>query len=613
MVSKARHTSDHELYNGTTTERFKLIRDDNGSAMYNVENFVPNYRNPLKIIQSNWIDGHGQYEVNPISSQNGTNTAYLEGQSIDTTQDGVVFLGPLITTVGTVDAAVVGFYWYKAQSKWMCWSATNAYVYSTTWTVTTTALSGVTAMAEYDGVLYAAMGASTLYYYSTTGTTWTQTDLTDGYANGFLVAPNTAGTQNVLWKFKTPNEISNTTNGKTVAASGVQWETATFVGDTSHNITNISLHNNKILIGKGDNLFELDSGGGVHPLRPDLKTNASTNNFKYVCEWQTSTYHSEERGGGEISAYDTYNPVWPLQDAQNIGKIGDTVGIASDKNWLYWGVKEPTNYIIYKGRETVSGNRLIWQWCSWIFLSTSVCGAIAVCQHSTTDRRLWFGYGTTNTGYVILSDDPLADTAARFTTSGWVRMSYDYGTNPMFDKMLQSSVVDVAGLASGVTLQIKYRSDTGSATECVATGTFGTTNGIVEKNFSAALTGKRIQFEIWLASGTSTVTPQVRYFEAKGIEKPTTVKYHNATYAIGDEPTNRAETLRSFFRTARTTTTLLKFADLRYDGTTGGTAGTDYVYCVIEPDFPREVEIVHEKDGRVELGIQIKLREVSFS
>lgn len=692
MVSRQRHGSaDHELYNGTSTDRFKLIRDDNNSAMYSVENFVPEYRNPFRIIQQNWIGGHGQYRISPQASQNGATTAYFEGQSIDTTHDGVVFLGPAIATVQenddtALDSAVAGFYWYKTGSKWVCWTAGKVYFYATDdtsvdtneavdasetgidvtpdattaipvnsiilidselmqvnatgttltvtrgyggttaathnintsiylykWDAATTTLAGVTAMAEYNGVLYAGMGASTKYYYSTDADTWTQTDLTDGYANGFCVAPNADGTQNVLWKFKTANEVSSTTDGRTVAAGGVQWTSPTYVGDTSHNITNIFYHNDKLRVGKADNLFELDSSGGVHALRNDLKQNPSTNNYKYICEWQTSMYHSEERGGGEIGISDTYAPVWPLQDVENIGKVGDTIGIASDKNWLYWAVDEGTNNIIYKGRETVVGNKLVWQWCPWIFLSTNACSAIAVCQHSTTDRRLWFGYGT-STGYVILSDDPLTDSAARFTTSGWLRGSYDYGTNPIFDKMVQSCVVDVAGLASGETLQIKYRKDTDtSATECVATATFGTTNGTVEKNFSSALACKRIQFEIWLASDTCTATPQVRYFEVKGVEKPTTVRYHSCVYAIGDEPTNRADTLRSFFRTCRTSTTLLKFADLRYNGTTGGTAGTDYVYAVLEPDYPQEVEIVHRKDGSIEMGIRVKFREVSFS
>ncbi len=124
----------------------------------------------------------------------------------------------------------------------------------------------------------------------------------------------------------------------------------------------------------------------------------------------------------------------------------------------------------------------------------------------------------------------------------------------------------------------------------------------------------RIQFEIDLASNTSTSTPQVSYFQAKGIEKPTTTRIHEAVYSIGDEPTTRAKTLRDLLRTARTSTSLIKFADLRYNGTTGGMAGTDFVYVILEPGFPQEVEVFHRDKGSTpELGLRVRMREVSFT
>ena len=112
-----------------------------------------------------------------------------------------------------------------------------------------------------------------------------------------------------------------------------------------------NLQNNKLMVGKEDNLFHVDSNGGVHPFRDDLKINSSTNNYKYVAEWQTSVYHSEARGMAEITAYNSYDVMGPLFGIDDINKVGDIVGMAGDKDWLYVAVDEGTNTIIYKGRE----------------------------------------------------------------------------------------------------------------------------------------------------------------------------------------------------------------------------------------------------------------------
>ena len=108
-----------------------------------------------------------------------------------------------------------GSNWSLAHATWLFkeYSSTT----SSTWSAATTTLAGVTDLVEYNGIMYAAMGASTKYYYSADGNTWAQSDLDDGYANGFLVTRSADGTESLLWKFKTPNEVSSTSDGRTVA------------------------------------------------------------------------------------------------------------------------------------------------------------------------------------------------------------------------------------------------------------------------------------------------------------------------------------------------------------------------------------------------------------
>jgi hypothetical protein len=676
-------TSDHELKVGSTTKKLNIMRDKNGGAMYSVQENIPQYRDPLIFTMKDWKGGHGQYEFL-------NDDVYYDGQSIDTTQDGKIFLGPMITQVGVgattaLDATVQGFYWYAAQAKLMCWTTNHMYYWDSGTGFWVEAEDFSTAVIydviEYNGILYVALGASTKYQYSSDATTYTATDLTDGYAVKFFNSPNAAGTANVLWKAKTTNEISSTSDGRTVAGGGVQWSTAAYIGDTSNNITNIFMNGDNLLIGRTDNLFNYDNDGGVHPLMGDLIHNRSTNNFKYVTQYQTATYFSLSAGLGELVGLSTYRPMGPLNYIGDIGKAGSCVGLTSDTDYLYVAMDEGTNTHIYKGREVRRKDKLRWEWCPWVFLGTNECTAIKVVQHSTTDKRLWFSYGS-YTGYVSIYDNPLADSNARFAPSGFIRFSYDYGTNPYFDKLWQSIVTETSSCSATVNVTPKYRKN--AETSMTALTSAIITNGVVKTNLTAEVSGNRIQFELDLTNreptttyaadattSTTTIvdsqltsdttdyykpayvynttlglsglisaynkttktithatitgqaagntyyvafsasTPVITFFEARGIEKPETVRIHDVTYLIGDTPTKRTETLRTFLRGARTNTSLIKFADLRYGDSTE--AGTNYIWVVLLPGSPEEVEILNEKLRQPELGLRCKFKEVSYT
>lgn len=609
---------DHELKIGTTTDQFTLIRDDNGVAMYQVIEEIPRYEPNLTFEQTNWINGHGQFEFEDKN-------AYFEGQSIDTTQDGRIFLGPEITEVQEhgspdtdLDSAPVCFLWSVTATKWLVATAGEIYLYDPTdndWDEATTEVTGVTDMKEFNGYIFAARGSLTAYVYSTNGTDWTTVDtLADLYAEHFFVSVNADGTANVLWK-SVGNQLKSNTSG---ISTGAEWSSAAYIGDSGEDITNTFLINDELLIGKADNLYHYDSGGGLHPYMDDLKIARSTNNFKYVAYWQAGVYFSRGTGLGEITASATFDPMGPLTDIDDIGKVGVCVGLTADADWIYTAYDEGTNTHIYKMREVATSRGLKWQRCPWVFLGTEACATIAVCQHPTKGKMLWFGYGN-STGYVILTDNPTADSTARFCTSGFLRMSYTYGTDPNWDKLWQSAVIEQTRYNSGAetvastgeTVQLKYRVDSiTAAAEIIAAYN---TAGVVNTNFTSALNGKRICFELHLASDTNTATPAVTYFQAKGVEKPTTVRIHEAYYSIGDKPSDRAKTIRTLLRTARTSTTLVKFADLRYGQKTSGTSSGDYVWCVMQPGFPKEVEVKHEKGRQPELAIQVRLQEVSFT
>src|SRR3990167_479997 len=153
------HTNDHELNIDGTAYQFLLARDDSNRAMYQVIEDVPQYQANLRFTQTDWQGGHGQYRYE-------NQDLYFEGQSIDTTQKGCVFLGAEITEVrddtNELDSAPVGFFWSETASKWLCFTAGKVFLYDgTDWDAATTTLARVTQMVEMNGIIYAARGQAT--------------------------------------------------------------------------------------------------------------------------------------------------------------------------------------------------------------------------------------------------------------------------------------------------------------------------------------------------------------------------------------------------------------------------------------------------------------------
>ncbi len=599
-------TYDHEVLIGSTKRGLTLARDQNGQAMQSIVEKVLEYQDPLYFTQSTWSGGHGQFDfVRPDQ--------YFDGQSIDTTIEGKIFLGPLINVVDEdndtdLDSPPVCFYWFRAAGLLLMATANKIYhLDAGGWDLATTVdatVVGVVQFCEYNGVCYAATGSSIAYVTSTDGLTWTACTLANHHCQGFFVAPNPAGTQDILWKWGQPNQITYTTDGTN---AGVAWSSPAYIGNTSSNIINMFMTNNYLMIGKTDGLFYYDSDGGVHPIMPELETYRSVNNFKYAVGWQTGSYFSLGTGLAEITSFNSFDTVGPLSKIDDISKVGTVIGLTSEKEWIYCIVDEGTNNIIYKGREITREGETRWIWCPWVFLSTNACTTCLVVQHTATDRRLWFGYGA-NTAYVILTDNPLADSAARFAPSGWIRMSYESGTNIAYDKMFQQPIVtETAACTANLTVTPKYRKD--AETSMTALTTAITTNGTVETALTTPVVGNKIQFELDLATNSSSTTPQVLYFQAVGVERPDVIRTIHATYVAGDTPNMKVEVLRDLLRTARTSTSLVKWVDLRF--TPSGTGGSAYDYVVMEPGYPKEVEIFKGKDKGTEMGLEVAWREAA--
>jgi hypothetical protein len=517
-----------------------------------------------------------------------------------------------------LDSTPKTYFWSPKIGKLLCSDTNEIYFYANgAWTEATTAVAGVKQFVEFNGYIFAACGgktSDTKYVYSTDGDTWTTSTLDDMYAERFLVAPNAAGTAMVLWKSGSAgttnnNELKYNTSG---INGGAQWSSAAYIGDTSGSITTPFLLNDEIMCGRVDNLYNYDNAGGIHALMDELKNRRSTQNFKYVQNWQAGAYFSIGNDVGELigATPGIFTKMGPLTDAGDIDKVGDCRGISADTGYLYVALLEENLTHIYKGKPVYTENGYKWQWCPWVYLGANQCECIYVAQHSVTDVRLWMGYGT-HTAWVQITDNPTTDANARFAPTSHIKMSYVYGSNPYWDKMIQSVVTETAGCDAGTYIRPYYFKNTDTSASALTAAI--TSNGINKTNLTTALTGNRFLFEIDFTTDTSTDAPQLLSFTVRGHEKPETNRIHECTYKIGSTTGKRTETIRSFLRGGRTSTSLIKFADLRYGDETDGTAGTDYVYCVMLPGYPREVEVIHEKGGQPELWLTVRLMEVNYN
>lgn len=471
----------------------------------------------------------------------------------------------------------------------------------------------ITSMVFYDDVLYLGQGSSDLYYYSTDGKVFTQTDLTDGYAEHFLIAPNPDATGTVLWKSKLPNEVSSTTNGKTVAAGGIQWASPAYIGDTHTDITNLILHSDKFLIGKTDRLWYYDSNGGTSVFLENLNIADSSEpeNFASWVSHQGSTYFTLNGRLVELTSYDGITFMGPNEESGKIEEFSEVFDVVSDGKFLYAGVYDNTTrteITIYKGYIDLEA----WHWCPIVSTTGTTVSKLAINQSYSSMFLLYFLRDTTHIYNVSLESIPFSGNLFNDTwDTKKIRFSWDYGTDIYMNKILESIVVETSDCSATQTIIPYYYKDTDTVPTQMAEAI--TTNGVNKINLTTPIYGKRFSFEFVLTSNSTLTSPVLRKFQALGSEKPESVRIHDCSYTLGHSPYVTAKTIRTFLRGGRTTTSLIKFADLRFGEHVSGTGGTDFTYVTMAPGYPQEVEMTHAITKEPELVVKVRWIETNYS
>lgn len=482
------------------------------------------------------------------------------------------------------------------------WDSSNVY-WIARWETTGT----ISALQAFAGVLYIGMGGGTKYYYTTNVLTFVQNTLTDGYATYFVVAPAAAGTTNILWKARAvagnPNEVSNTTNG-----TSVQWTTVDYIGDTSNLITNLMLAQDRLLVGKEDGMYHLDSDGKVYPLLPTPKGAGAFTNFRADTEYQGALYFTAGPSVGEITSYSTIDWMGPFEQRKEISLTTTqsyTYALTAEEKYLYAMTYLDANKgTLYKGSYNIASNT--WQWCPWVYSTTFDVGSGMRIDDLSSPRKLWFSDGN-HPSYVILSDDPPVDTNASFATSGYLETGWiDMGDRD-WKKLLEALLAECRGdTAAGITTTLSYKTDEGSwkDTTAIAAATAGT------KHYTSEVSGvtnvasfNKVKFKIALASNNSTKTPVVKFFAAYGQIRPPQTRVMDFTIDVENPKQATSKVLRDALISARSSTSFVTIVDVF-----GATS-----YIEVLPGYPEEIFIKQPYAVQPHMGLHVKAIVIDWS
>ena len=542
----------------------------------------------IDFIQNDWSRGMGEgIYSNPLK--------FATGKGIDCSHKNKIFPGPAITTTtksGGGDFGAAPSYFCRFLNELYCATTTTVWKWNTTTSVwdSKKVITGqtISCLEVFGAYMHVGIGAATKGYYTADGANYTQSTLTDGYINHAVSLRNSDGNP-VLWKTKLPNEVSSSDNP---IIGGTQWTTAYKIGNTRDNITSIIGFGDRLLVGKEEAFYHLPFDGKARAIL-ECKNKISSNNFKPNCFFKNLLYFAIADNLGEVSIYDTFDRISPLDLADNLNLSGTVKAVEGDMNWLYVVLLVGTSYILYRGREDENG----WLWMPWVEFSTNACAAMIVNQGSGENARLWFGYANA-AAYVTLSDKPLDDSSYKFVSSSELETGKEHSGYEADEKIYRYVEVYGYNLRSNRAITVFYKLDDDESWTFVGSVY---KDGLTRIYLPSEERCHYIRWKLGLETADSAEAAELWFFRAVGQLYPKRQRIHEVT--IGLSTGERLNAKRNL--------------DFLLDGRDKIIELTDPLGVVHQvrylPPTPEEVIIRHEaaRDIRSpEMACHLKLLEV---
>lgn len=317
------------------------------------------------------------------------------------------------------------------------------------------------------------------------------------------------------------------------------WSGLSTIGDQTTSITSLAASHVLVYVGKQDGLHALDASAVSPPLTPELREYISDDNCANMLAWHGSMWVPHLRG---LLAYKdlgdsgfSLRSVGPGRNLTSSNPIrGSITAMAGDDNWLYAALYTGTDTYILAGREyTFSEGQTAMLWHPLIKLANAKCEAM-ILSGLWDSPRLFFGINQ-DAGYIILpknSDNPLQDSACRYSATGSIYYSAHSWNAPSTTKMWKSIEIQADNLGRMQYVTVYYRVDKGAWVELGdAKVSPSTSLGITPSGVSGEEIEIRLDF-VQLSEQTPIIVHGVI---ARGIERPETTDIISAVVRCADK------------------------------------------------------------------------------
>jgi hypothetical protein len=471
-----------------------------------------------------------------------------------------------------------------------------------------------THLVSYGANVYAACGASVKYYYGAT-TSWTQSTISDGYADKFAVV------QTTLWKLLSNGECKSSTN----PINGGSWSTANTVGETSDPGRNLLEILGRLIVLKESGGYSIDAAGTITQL---FKAPATflQNNYKCVHDYHNMAFLATGNEGLQIYNRGFLDSVHPRRWApKSNDALGYVRGMTDDDEYLYVLLSDSP---IIAGRLQNIGGQEDFAWHPLWYDATlrsednDLARALIIHRNAAADgTRLWIFFAdldgsTRKPGYIELPAsgvNPQYDLGAAevsFPTSGTNEFTTGYmdwglAATP---KAFYSVRLKTENLTANITVKVSYAIDDASSFTDLATWT---SNTDTHQFFPASTTGKRIRLKFTLATNAATTTPALINFSLHAALRPKPKKVWDFVVNVDDYAQkydgSSSSQLESWvatqLHTAATTTWPCTLWDRR---------GSSHTVTLL-PGYPREIEVDDLEQGRFSSLFQLRMIEATTS
>ncbi|MFA6270627.1 MAG: hypothetical protein WC657_05490 [Candidatus Paceibacterota bacterium] len=379
---------------------------------------------------------------------------------------------------------------------------------------------GSAATQYYDGATFTVLGG----------------DYDDG---SYLVSVGGAATD-TYWKAETPNILRSNTFS---TGLNKNWSTATYIGGTDRNITDLLAVGTTLYIIKEDGIYTILSDGTIDYVAPDLKDYYKSGAGAHSCVKDGKIY--VPMGNNALIEYDpdagTWQNVSPavtvstanasqsnetLMYAAQDDFDGQIFAVTSLGDYLYCIQDNGATNNLFKGAYASIDGHTGWAWHP-IAVTTMADATSLAASNLSGYEWIWAGQGTGSPGYY--------DTT-HYASSGYFITSWFTGGVRHIQKSIYAAVAGVENVSASHYYGTLYFQFYGDSTWNVTTLALNTTTvtGEISNFMPSSSYGRAVRFKVLFQTDDADYSPKLNYLKANGKIRNTEIPVIQARFLLKD-------------------------------------------------------------------------------